>query len=660
MVQAPPHPARCSHVLMSDNSRVRVSIVGVVIVALFGALVARLWFLQIGADGELRVEAVTRSTRVVQTENARGRILDRLGNELVRNKVSWVVSVDRSLEDDERMLVLGRLAEVLGEPHTTEKLEENFNDVRQSPLKPAIVAVDVPEAARIAILEHIDDYPGTEVERVTVREYPNGPVASHLLGYVGEVSAEQLETRRDDGYQEGESIGRAGVERAYEHELRGEPRRETVEVDPRGRVVESIDVEPGSIGDDVYLTIDLDWQVAAEESLRQGIEQARTQQNRDVGTHFERYRAPAGAVVALDVTDGSVVAMASYPSYDPTLFVDGISQVEWAFLNDDEMHHKPLLNRSTQGQYAPGSTFKLVTSVALTRYGVRTPGTWINDPGYLRVGNREFKNFNRQRHGRVNLQRAITVSSDVYFYSAGYELWQRWEAGGADGLAIQDIARELGFGVPTGFELDEADGTIADPDWKRTTSYAINETEAAKEENARWYPGDNVNVSVGQGGMTVTPLQLANAYATFANGGTLWRPHLGGEVRSPSGELVRTVEPETLRTIDIDPAVWGAMHAGFEGAVRSREGTARGAFAGFPFDEVPVAGKTGTAEVNGKGDTSLFAAYFPANDPQYVVVAVVEEAGQGARVAAPIVRRVVEAMSRLDQTDVEVNEQGSD
>ena len=220
---------------MTDNSRVRVSIVGVVIVALFIALLARLWFLQMGAEEELRFQAVARSTRMVQTESPRGRILDRNGAVLVENVAEWAVTVDRQLEEDDRARVIGQLAEVLAPQYTAEQLEENFNDLRQTPLKPAIVAVGVPEQARIAILEHIEDYPGTKVQKLTVRHYPQGQLAAHILGYVGEISDEQLATRRDDGYQEGETIGKDGAERAFEQDLRGEPRREKVEVDPTGQ-----------------------------------------------------------------------------------------------------------------------------------------------------------------------------------------------------------------------------------------------------------------------------------------------------------------------------------------------------------------------------------------------------------------------------------------
>ena len=371
---------------MSDNSRVRVAIVGVIVIALFGALVARLWFMQMGGEEQLKFQAVARATRTVQTESPRGRILDRNGTVLVENVAEWAVTVDRQLPKSTRTRVLGQLAEVLAPQYTAEQLENNFNDLRQTPLKPAIVAVGVPEPARIAILEHIEDYPGTHVEKLTVRHYPHGELAAHVLGYTGEISEAQLATRRDAGYQEGDAIGKDGAERAFEKELRGQPRREKVEVDPTGAPVGNpLDVKPGTIGDDVALTIDANWQYAAETALAQGIASARDQQNANIKSkRFEKLKAPGGAVLAMDVTDGSIVAMASFPNYDVSSFVDGISQSEWKSLNDNPDH--PLVNRATQGVYAPGSTFKLVSSIAMTQYGIRGPNDTVLDKGMVTLG----------------------------------------------------------------------------------------------------------------------------------------------------------------------------------------------------------------------------------------------------------------------------------
>jgi penicillin-binding protein 2 len=643
---------------MSDNSRVRVAIVGVIVIALFGALVARLWFMQMGGEEQLKFQAVARATRTVQTESPRGRILDRNGVVLVENVAEWAVTVDRQLSRATRSRVLGQLAEVLAPQYTAEQLEDNFNDLRQTPLKPAIVAVGVPEPARIAILEHIEDYPGTHVEKLTVRHYPNGELAAHVLGYTGEISEAQLATRRDAGYQEGDAIGKDGAERAFEKELRGQPRREKVEVDPTGAPVGNpLHVQPGTIGNDVSLTIDANWQSAAETALAQGIASAREQQNANIKSkRYEKLKAPGGAVLAMDVADGSIVAMASFPNYDVSSFVDGISQSEWKSLNDNPDH--PLVNRATQGVYAPGSTFKLVTSVAMTQYSIRGPSDWITDKGTVTLGKdkRVFHNAGNAALGRVQLQTALTRSSDVYFYTAGDAFWQAWNSGDKNrGLGLQTTAHEFGFGAPTGVELDEASGTVPDPEWKQALADKIWPTAAQKKENGAWYPADDIYTAVGQGGLASTPLQLANAYAAFANGGTLWKPHVELDVKDTNGNVVQTYAPQAIRQIPMDANVRAKMLAGFAGVTADPKGTAYAAWQGFDLSAIPVAGKTGTAQVGaqaeGKGDTSVFAGFFPANAPRYVVVAVVEQGGMGAQTAAPIVRRVIESMNGIANPD---------
>ena len=652
---------------MTDNSRVRVSIVGVVIVALFCALLSRLWFLQMGAQDNLKVEAIATTTRVVQTEMPRGRILDRNGAVLVDNKAAWAITVSREISLEERERVLAQLAEVVGAP--VEDLEVRFNDLRQSPLKPAIVAFNVDEPTRVQVLEHIEDYPGVNVVKLTVREYPysediqSPTFAANVLGYVGEISDDQLQNHRDDGYQEGDTIGRAGAERAYESDLRGEPRRETLEVDPRGMPVGApTKVDPGSVGNDVYLSIDANVQRVAEESLAQGILGARDLKNVNVKDKYETLKAPAGAVVVQDVRDGSIVAMATNPSYDPSQSIDGFSDEEWRILNDPAAG-KPLINRATQEVYAPGSTFKLVTAIAMQQSGIRSSNQTINDNGALDVGDREFKNANGNRYGRINLSSALTVSSDVYFYGVGYEMWKRWKANNGDttGVGIQTAARELGFGAPTGIELDEAKGLVPDPEWKKSTAEADpNYTDAEKRDHATWYPFDMIGPSVGQGAISVTPLQLANAYSAFANGNTLWTPHIGMQVTDGDGNVVRTIEPKALAPLNLDPNLRSAMAAGFSGALNSDKGTAGGVFA--DWQGPPIAGKTGTAQVQGKGDTSWFATYFPADNPQYVAVVAVEEGGWGASVAAPIARRIAESMTSGNYalSPVQVDDVGDD
>jgi penicillin-binding protein 2 len=361
-----------------------------------------------------------------------------------------------------------------------------------------------------------------------------------------------------------------------------------------------------------------------------------------------------------------VAAMASNPTYPLSQWVGGISANNFALLNNPAAHN-PLLNRATEGQYAPGSTFKLVPAIALNQYGVFGASQYFDDTGSITIGGRDFKNDNGAVNRSVNLARALTVSSDVYFYNAGNLFWQRWYVGDVQtGLGIQNVAAQLGFGKSTGVELNEATGRVPDPAWKKAFSYAINKTAEEKRANSLWNPGDNVNAAVGQGDDLVTPLQLADAYATFANAGanndtgTLWTPHVAEEVIDPmTKKVVRVVRSHARGTISIDPFVYSQIAAGFDGVVNDPSGTAYDAFRGLLING-GVAGKTGTAQVFGKGPTSLFASYFPANDPQYVVVAVVEEGGHGAETAAPIVRQVIEAMNGLPPTPILTGNAGTD
>jgi penicillin-binding protein 2 len=655
---------------MTDNSRVRVSIVGVIVVALFGALVARLWFLQVGSSTTYEVKAEQRALRTVQTEAPRGQILDAAGQPLVTNKVVWSLTMDRDVDEKTRATVFGRLAELLGGKTTPKSLEKRFNDVRQSPLRPALVVIDTPLLARVTVLEHPQDYPGITVVEQTVREYPQGQLAAHVLGYVGEVNPEELKKLK--GYVNGDTIGRSGIEAAYEKVLRGVPKRETYEVDPTGRPVgDPIKVRPSTVGDNVKLTIDARVQKDAENALATGVLLAKNNRTFKTKTGQYPFKAPGGAVVVLDAQTGGVVALASNPAYDPSAFIGGISNDAWKLLNDENGPH-PLSNRATQGLYAPGSTFKLVTATAANRYGIRAYNHWYTDKGFIEVGNdkRSFHNSGNKAYGPIELSKALTVSSDAYFYEIGYDFWKHWSLLDSEtGDGIQTTARDFGFGTKTGIEISESDGRVPDAEWKKRFArilYPLKGTDEEKAvnqqkftENSRWYPGDNVNLSVGQGDLVVTPLQIADAYATFANGGTLYQPHLAEAITDGRGKVVKRFEPKAVRTIAFDPNVYSTMSAGFTGAVQDPEGTANPAFAGFDFAAVPVAGKTGTAQVSPekdgtpRGDTSWFAGYFTVNGRQYVAVTVVEQAGFGSEVAAPITRNVIESIAKQPLTPLE-------
>ncbi|HWC11448.1 MAG TPA: penicillin-binding protein 2 [Acidimicrobiales bacterium] len=624
-----------------ETTRLRMGVLGVVVVSLFAAMLVRLWYLQVLAGPTLRVEAEQNSVRLIVTEAPRGRILDRNGNILVDNRTVDAVTVRRD-EVNRNPGLLPRLSALLAVPE--EDLRKRVADDRFTLFKPVPVAEDVPKEKLIYIREHQDEFPGVGAVHLTRRNYPHGTLAAHVLGYIGQINDRELEPRRTAGYKAGDTIGKSGVEAAYETDLRGQPQIEKLEVDSKGRVLRTLGVQPAVQGHDVQLTIDLDIQRVAEESLQQGLERSRRAYDRDTAKFF---LTGAGSVVVLDPRNGSVVAMASNPTYDPREFVDGISESRFAELQDPAGYF-PLNNRVLQGLYAPGSTFKLVTALAALQNGVVSPRDILDDRGSITVGGETKRNAGGQVNGRIDLTRAMTVSSDVYFYEMGKRMW---EARGRYGpTPMQDTARSLGLGSPTGIELPfEAGGRIPDAESRKRLHDANPEAFPTRD----WYTGDNMNLAIGQGELAITPMQLTNAFAAFANGGTIYAPRVASTVLDVNHNVVRQIEPHATRTVDIPAAFRLPLLRGFEGAVADPDGTAFGAFAGFPLDTFPVAGKTGTAQVSGKQDFALFTAFAPSGNPGYVVTVVMEEAGFGAQAAAPVARRVLEVPAGVSPQQVE-------
>jgi len=622
--------------MTQDTSRLRLGVLGMVVLSLFCALLARLWYLQVLASPTFKVEAQHNSVAVVYTEAPRGRILDRNGKVLADNRVVLALVADRE-QIAKKPEVLDRLSWLLGTPVPV--LQERIADERYSLFKPVPVALDVPKDKLIYLREHQGDFPGVEGVQLTERWYPNGSIAAHVLGSVGEINDEELGPRKGLGYKAGDSIGKSGVELAYETELRGDPEIAKLEVDSLGRVQRSLGNQPAVQGDDIRLSIDLDIQRLAEESLAQGIDLARRSTDFLTG---KRFLASGGSVVVTDPRDGSVLAMASNPTYDPNEFTNGISVRRFQELNDPAGHF-PLNNRAIQGLYAPASTFKLATSVAAMRHGLISARDTYNDVGsYTVVGERSqtFSNARGARNGLVDVAKALTVSSDVFYYWLGERFWD--SRGRLGPSAVQDVARSLGMGEYTNVDLPfESNGRIDEPA-SRERLHRENPTAFPYPE---WYTGYNLNVAVGQGDTQITPLQLANAYATFVNGGTVFAPRLGDAVLDRKGQVLREIEAKVVRRTELPASILQPLMAGFRGVVSDPSGTAYNAFAGFPLAQFPVAGKTGTAEVAGKFDTSLFTAYAPADAPRYVISVVMEEAGLGASAAAPVARRVLEGIA---------------
>lgn len=621
--------------MRAETPTLRLGIVGVVIVALLGTLFTRLWFLQVLDAPEYEVAAEIIQVREVPIPASRGRILDRNGKVIVDNRISLVVSLDSSfLRDEEEVTrVLTVVAEEMsrsGQRTKVAELQRRLGDKRFESAESKPLAEDVDEEVAVVLVERSEELPGLSIERRAVRTYPYGSVAAHVLGYVGRISPTELDAKRAEPideskpYRLNDDIGKSGLERIFENDMRGTPGLRRVEVDTDEvpiRVLEEVLPEPGS---DVQLTIDIDLQAAAEKALA---EQVRS------------LRSPGGAVTVLDPSNGSVLAMASYPTYDPTEFVNGISNERFAEIQASG--EEPLLNRALQSSYPPGSTFKLVTAYAAMDTGLINANSSYLDAGvYTLSGCKgsacQFKNAKGARYGTVGVQRALTVSSNVFFAWLGERFWlNRTQYG----YAIADTARKLGMGAATGIQLPlESRGFMPDPDTKMQRSEDYPEVFP----DGNWYTGDNVNSALGQGDVIVTPLQLVNAYATFANGGVLHAPNIVWRVlkiRNETGvEIVRTIEPRVVNTFDVPPHVRTPIEAGLRDAVANPSGTSYRPFEGFDLAAFPIAAKTGTAEVRGKEDNAVFAAYAPIGAPRYAISIVIEAGGFGSVGAAPVAR----------------------
>ena len=635
-----------------ESLRLRLSFLALLALLAFGVLAARLWYLQVMSSEEFEDIAVANTIRVLYEPAPRGRIFDRSGNVLVDNRESLVVTVDRFTfdtefdDDGQEELVLRLATEISRAGRLTKVFEINeaLDDPRFGPLDSVPVADDVTENFEIILAERADEFPGVSTDLRSVRTYPYGDLAAHILGYVSLLSEEQFELVADDPktYRRNDEIGQTGIEAAFESVLRGVPGFTRLEVDNVGDPVQVIEQVDPVAGADVHLTLDIDIQALAEQELLSGLAEAR-QQERDDPEDLP-FKAPGGAMVVLDPNGAELLAMASFPTYSPSEFVSGFSEDRWAELQDPN-NHQPLHNRALAGIYPPGSTFKLFTAYAALNGGVIGPRgvldtrTLYEDAGVYVVPSCEeesiasctFKNAEEAIYGPVDLVRAITVSSDVYFYYLGDTMDR---ADRFDREGIQRAALLFGFGAQTGIALPgEGVGRVPSP-------------TAAEAAGEPWRTGDSIVLAIGQGVLGATPLQLANGYAAFANGGTLYAPKIVDRVENPvTGEVVQAFGDRTLNQVYLPESIRRPILDGLLGVTSEVDGTAYFAFAGFPHEEWSVAGKTGTAEVVGKADNSLFAAFGPNPDPEYVVVAIMEESGFGASVAAPAVRRVLEPIA---------------
>ncbi len=618
---------------------------------LVGVLVIRLWFLQV-VQGE-RYEALASGNRIreVTVEAQRGYILDRNGVKMVINRLALSIAIVpddyKKLEDREaRVAELATILEMDSQEIVDKLLQ---GDVPQH--EPVLIKKDIDPGVWFYLAERKQDFSWVQMQELPVRDYPEGEEtrAAHVLGYLGEISQEQLAALEEKGYKAGNIVGTSGVEAYYEDTLRGIDGVSYVEVDARGKPLADLGGEDPIPGNSLMLTIDRGLQEVVEESLVAGIQMARTYYDKERGQNFP---ATAGAVVVLNPRNGEVLAMASEPTINLSDFVGGINEQKWEEMNDPSKHY-PLNNRAMVGQYPPGSTFKPITALA----ALEDLGCTAYTPFFCKhvFNEGEFKDFPKTcwgEHGRVDLTNGIIQSCDTVFYTIGYELYRMSRpASEASGTGaewkniLQDYARLAGLGSKTGIDLpNEFEGRVPTPAWKR-------EFNKDNPEYQQWNPGDTVSMAIGQGDILMTPLQLANVFAAIANRGPFYMPHVGKEVFTWEGDSQEVIQPEKLGDLtDVNNPLGISVRAESIDVVRSAlvgvmqgRGTAAGTFAGFPLGSIPLAGKTGTAEMGeNKSPTAWFACYAPADDPQYVVVVMVEHGGHGGMVAAPVARRILE------------------
>ncbi|HEY5108693.1 MAG TPA: penicillin-binding protein 2 [Acidimicrobiales bacterium] len=630
----------------------RLRIVGIAMVGLFAVLGLRLWALQVLQAPAAAQAVVANQIRSVPVTPTRGLILDRNGNPLVGNLPTEQITLSRVAAQHEPA-VIGRLAALVGK--TPAEVQAAIANQQYSLYKPVPILNDAPLADIVYIKEHQAEFPGVSSTQTTQRTYPQlqlpGPAqtsypASQVVGYVGTINTAELKSRASQGYLAGDAFGQSGLEYQYETALHGTPGRQLLEVDPKGQVAGVLKSTAPQPGANIVTNIDTNLQQVADNALATQVENLKkTFDPACLDAHDNKVGcypgATGGAVVVMSPKTGAVYAMSSYPSYNPAVWVGGISQTDYSALSDPA-NNEPLINRAIAGLYTPGSTFKLNTATAALQTGLWGPETTYYDNGTFKTPGCQynsttciFHNSAGDPNGTYNVSSALTVSSDDFFYNLGYLFYAQSAKYGA--TAIQDQAAQYSLGQLTGIDLPgEAQGRV-DSQAVRVKLHAANPKAFP---NTTWYTGENIEMAFGQAGTYITPIEQAVAYSTFANGGTRYAPQVAAAVVSPGGKVVTKIAPQVTGHVALSPSTFQALMTGFTGVVQSSNGTAYGAFQGLDFPG-GLAGKTGTADtVKGKEPTAWFVGFGPTADPQYVVVCVIDQAGFGATAAAPVVRDV--------------------
>ncbi len=592
----------------------RLDMATAVIIIIAALLLTRLWYLQILKCDEYSRKAQNNLVRVREIVPPRGRIMDRNGRIIVTNhpcfNVLWY-------KEDARQpkMVIKRLSIILDQS-ISDILEKVRETSDQPNYVPILLAEDIDRPTLIYIKNHRFSFPGVVIKTVPRRQYPQGNLASHLIGYLGQITEAELKEREDDYYKGGDLVGKRGLEKIFNDQLHGEKGQRYLEVDSRGFVQRRLKVRKALPGNDLKLTIDLDLQKVAEEAMR----------------------GKAGAITAMEVKTGKLLVLASSPPMDIQKFTGGISGKIWQNHINNPM--RPLINKNIQGQYPPASTYKIITAMAGLSEEVITPETIIYCDGSMELHGRKYHCWKNRGHGAITLKRALSESCDVYFYQVGYKL-------GVERLAT--YAKKVGLGKKTGIQLaHEQSGLVPTPGWKRKT------------KNEKWQEGETLSMSIGQGFNLATPLQICRMTAAVVNGGTLYHPSLVAEVQQLNGAAVEQFTPQVDSMLQVSPTTLRLIKEGLVASVNDEHGTGGQA----RLETVTVGGKTGTAQLISmekfKGfpkekipykyrDHAWFTAFAPADDPEIAVTVLIEHSGHGGSVAAPIAKGVLKEYFNEEQ-----------
>ena len=693
--------------MIGDRRSTRLAVVGTIAAVLFSALGLRMWFLQVVDAPVLEQKVEANKTRTVRLLPERGRIFDREGRVMADNERILTITVawDVMRREADRLELFGRLAPVLDVSVTD--LENRYDSGRYSPLLPMPVKEGVGEDVALYLIERSEDFPGVDVANQWRRDYPYAPIAAHVVGYMGAITPEEAEQYRDLGYDLNERVGQFGVEKIFEPYLRGTPGYVRYEVDSRGAILSVVERVESTPGSDLLLAIDLDLQQFAEEALetqlrlRRFVEacQAKDANKISVKPQFpdcQNLKAPAGSVVVSNHATGEVLALASYPTFDNRWFNAGVSSEKFAqiFPRDDDPDKSILVNRAIQGQYNLGSSFKPFVAFAALDSGQLPGGAdyrYLDEGTYTltsidsttcQVVKCVYRNAlcgggnNPCYYGSVNVEDALAISSDAFFYKIGEQIFA--ERGGQP--VLQEELRLFGFGARTGIDLPyESAGRVPDKDSKADL---VERGVLAEGESPNYLVGDNVQLAIGQGLLAATPLQLAQAYGTLGNGGSVLRPLVALALLEPgtpdsdepgvadlsqSAVVLDLARVSTIRTIDMpidyrDPIVRGLQRVITGPGVTSdryHSTTGEKLFASYPYDDLPIAGKTGTAQGAASlpwNDSSTFGAFSLDPFRPFTVTAYLEKAGYGSRAAAPVVKCMFMALAdAVDIEDVELS-----